>query len=179
IREEEPARPSTRVSTLGAAAATVSANRRSDPKKLSRLIRGELDWVVMKALEKDRNRRYEAAGALAADLQRYLRDNPVHACPPSAMYRFRKFARRNKRALFTVTVLALAALVGVGALAVSTVLVWKANRELKESAERERLAAERVRLAAERERREVYFQGITGAHGGVCGATRETDPRGS
>jgi tetratricopeptide (TPR) repeat protein len=99
IREEEPPRPSTRISTLGEAAATVSANRRSDPKKLSRAIRGELDWIVMKALEKDRNRRYEAAGAFAADVRRYLNDEPVQACPPSAWYRLRKFARRNKTGL--------------------------------------------------------------------------------
>jgi serine/threonine-protein kinase len=96
IREEEPARPSTRLSTLGQAASTVCANRRSDPRTLSRLIRGELDWVVMKALEKDRNRRYETASAFAADVQRYLHDEPVQAFPPSAWYRWRKFARRNK-----------------------------------------------------------------------------------
>src|SRR5262249_40117050 len=146
----EPPRPSTRLSTLGQAAATVSANRQSDPKRLGQLVRGELDWVVMKALEKDRTRRYDTAGGLASDVQRYLSDEPVHAGPPSEWYRFRNLARRNKRALFTVTVLALAALVGVGALAVSTVLVWKANKELKESADRERL--------------EAYFQRITVAH---------------
>jgi serine/threonine protein kinase/tetratricopeptide (TPR) repeat protein len=99
IREEEPARPSTRVSTLGEAGATASANRRSDPRRLSQLLRGELDWVVMKALEKDRNRRYESASAFAADVRRYLTDEPVLACPPSAWYRLRKFARRNKGAL--------------------------------------------------------------------------------
>jgi serine/threonine protein kinase len=84
ICEEEPARPSTRISTLGPAAATVSAHRGSDPKRLSQLFRGELDWIVMKAVEKDRNRRYESASALAADVQRYLHDEPVQACPPSA-----------------------------------------------------------------------------------------------
>jgi WD40 repeat protein/serine/threonine protein kinase len=157
IREEEPARPSARMSTLGQAAATVSASRGSDPRGLSDLLRGELDWIVMKALEKDRNRRYETASALAADVQRYLSDEPVHACPPSAWYRFRKLARRNRRALVTVSALALASLVGAGALAVSTVLVWKANQELKASAERERLAADRERL-------EAYFQRITVAH---------------
>src|SRR5206468_731457 len=92
IREEEPVKPSTRFSTLGQASATVSANRQSDAKRLSQLFRGELDWIVMKALEKDRNRRYESASAFAADVQRYLRDEPVLACPPSAMYRFGKFA---------------------------------------------------------------------------------------
>ena len=102
IREEEPPKPSTRISTLGMAATTASANRKSDPKQLSRLFRGELDWIVMKALEKDRNRRYESASAFAADLQRYLNDEPVQACPPSAWYRFRKFARRNRVALTIV-----------------------------------------------------------------------------
>src|SRR5262249_19691447 len=86
IRQEAPARPSTRISTLGQGAATVSANRQSDPKRLSQLFRGELDWIVLKALEKDRNRRYETASAFAADVQRYLHDEPVLACPPSAWY---------------------------------------------------------------------------------------------
>jgi tetratricopeptide (TPR) repeat protein len=99
IREEEPPKPSTRISTLGQAAMTVSTQRKSDPKQLSRLFRGELDWIVMRALEKDRNRRYETASAFAADLQRYLADEPVLACPPSAWYRFRKFTRRNRRVL--------------------------------------------------------------------------------
>ena len=101
IREEEPAKPSARISTLNRAATTVSANRKSDPSRLSQLFRGELDWIVMKALEKDRNRRYETAAAFAADVQRYLDDEAVEACPPSARYRFRKFARRNKAAFLT------------------------------------------------------------------------------
>src|SRR5205823_5898969 len=92
LREEEPPKPSTRISTLGQAASTVSANRKSEPKRLSQLFRGELDWIVMRALEKDRNRRYETASSLATDVQRYLHDEPVQACPPSAIYRFRKFA---------------------------------------------------------------------------------------
>src|SRR5689334_2898316 len=99
IREEEPPRPSTRVSTLRQAATTISSQRRSDPKRLSELIRGELDWIVMKALEKDRNRRYETASAFAADVRRYLVDEPVLACPPSAWYRLRKYARRNRGGL--------------------------------------------------------------------------------
>src|SRR5262249_46616380 len=111
IREEEPPKPSTRISTLRQAADTVSANRKSDPKKLGQLLRGELDWVVMKALEKDRNRRYESASAFAADVQRYLHDEPVLACPPSAWYRCRKFARRNKGPVLAVA-LVFVALVG-------------------------------------------------------------------
>ena len=113
IREEEPARPSTRLSTLGQAAATVSANRGSDPKHLTRLIRGELDWVVMKALEKDRNRRYESASALAADLHRYLHDEPVQACPPSTLYRVRKFVRRNRGPVLAASLLVLALVGGI------------------------------------------------------------------
>jgi serine/threonine-protein kinase len=97
IREEEPPRPSTRITTQGQAAAeTVSTQRQSDPKRLSRLLAGELDWIVMKTLEKDRNRRYESASALAADVQRHLNQEPVQACPPSVGYRLKKFARRNK-----------------------------------------------------------------------------------
>jgi hypothetical protein len=99
IREEDPPRPSTRMSTLGQAATTIGTQRQSDPKRLGQLFRGELDWVVMKALEKDRNRRYETASAFGADVQRYLHDEPVQACPPSGWYRFRKFARRNKAGL--------------------------------------------------------------------------------
>jgi serine/threonine protein kinase/tetratricopeptide (TPR) repeat protein len=99
IREEDPPKPSTRISTLGQAATTVSTNRKTHPKRLSQLFRGELDWIVMKALEKDRERRYESASAFAADVQRYLHDEPVQACPPSAWYRFRKFARRNRARL--------------------------------------------------------------------------------
>ncbi len=113
IREEEPPRPSTRLSTLGQAAATVSAQRQSDPRRLSQLLRGELDWIVMKALDKDRNRRYETASAFAADVQRYLHDEPVLACPPSAWYRFRKFARRHKVALRTAVAAALVLLLAV------------------------------------------------------------------
>jgi tetratricopeptide (TPR) repeat protein len=98
IREEETPRPSTRLSTAEEVP-TIAANRGTDPKKLSALFRGELDWIVMKALEKDRNRRYETANGFAADVQRYLADEPVLACPPSAGYRLRKFARRNKGGL--------------------------------------------------------------------------------
>jgi serine/threonine protein kinase/tetratricopeptide (TPR) repeat protein len=115
IREEEPPRPSTRISTLGQAAATVSMQRKSDPKRLSQLFRGELDWIVMKCLEKDRNRRYETANGFAMDVQRYLADEPVLACPPSARYRLRKFARRNRGGLAVAgLVLCLLVLLGSG-----------------------------------------------------------------
>jgi eukaryotic-like serine/threonine-protein kinase len=117
IREEEPPKPSTRLSTLALASETVSANRASEPRKLSALVRRELDWIVMKALEKDRNRRYETISAFAQDVQRYLNDEPVLACPPSAWYRLRKFAWRNKRALVSAALLAGMLLVLLGGLA--------------------------------------------------------------
>src|SRR4029077_4265800 len=117
IKEEEPQKPSTRLSDSGEALASISANRHMEPAKLTRLVRGELDWIVMKALEKDRNRRYETASAFAADVQRYLDDEPVQACPPSRWYRFRKFARRHKAGLTAVTCMILAVLLAVGSLA--------------------------------------------------------------
>src|SRR5687768_13929512 len=81
IREEEPPRPSTRLSTLGDKLSAVSIKRKADPRKLPRLVRGELDWIVMKALEKDRNRRYETANAFARDVERFLNDETVLARP--------------------------------------------------------------------------------------------------
>src|SRR6185503_4656397 len=96
IREEEPPKPSTRLSTAEALP-DIAANRGVDPKKLAGLVHGDLDWIVMKALEKDRSRRYETANGLAVDVRRYLVDEPVLACPPTAGYRLRKFMRRNKR----------------------------------------------------------------------------------
>jgi serine/threonine protein kinase/Tfp pilus assembly protein PilF len=114
IREEEPPKPSTRMSTLGQAATTVSTQRKSDPRRLRQLFRGELDWIVMKCLEKDRNRRYETANALARDVERYLSDEPVQACPPSTAYRFRKFVRRHKAGL-TIAGLVLLFIAALGA----------------------------------------------------------------
>jgi serine/threonine protein kinase len=99
IREQEPPRPSTRLAESKDSLPSISAQRHMEPAKLTKLVRGELDWIVMKALEKDRNRRYETANGFARDIQCYLTDEPVQACPPSAWYRFRKFARRNRTAL--------------------------------------------------------------------------------
>src|SRR5262245_18957333 len=94
IREEEPTKPSVKLTT-SKSLPSAAASRQTEPARLTKTIRGELDWVVMKALEKDRNRRYESAADFAADIQRYLSDEPVQACPPSVAYRLRKFARRN------------------------------------------------------------------------------------
>jgi serine/threonine protein kinase len=125
IREEEPPNPSTRITTLGQAAATIAMQRKSEPRRLSQLVHGELDWIVMKALEKNRNRRYETSSALAADIQHYLLDEPVTACPPSAWYRWGKFARRYRGALAMAAVVLVAVVVVVGAVAGS--IGWAAR----------------------------------------------------
>jgi serine/threonine protein kinase/WD40 repeat protein len=126
IREEEPPRPSARLRTAEGLPA-IAAKRGLEPGRLRGLVHGELDWIVMKCLEKDRDRRYETANGLARDLERYLRDEPVLACPPSAGYRLRKFARRHKAA---VTAAVLTAAVLVLGLAVSTALaVWAISAE--------------------------------------------------
>src|SRR5205814_10671116 len=108
ICEDEPPRPSTRLSSLGETLSTVSARRGSDPRRLNRAVRGELDWIAMKALEKDRRRRYETAGDLAADVMRYLTDRPVEECPTSAPYRLAKLARRHRTAFTMIGLVALA-----------------------------------------------------------------------
>jgi eukaryotic-like serine/threonine-protein kinase len=95
IREEEPVRPSTRLSTLGESLSIISTQRGMDPAKLGQLLRGDLDVIVMKALEKDRNRRYETATALADDVRRFLAKEPIVARPASSVYRLKKFVVRN------------------------------------------------------------------------------------
>src|SRR5262249_14485121 len=129
---------------MGQEAATVSTQRKSDPKRLSQLCRGELDWIVMKALEKDRNRRYETANGLAMDIQRYLADAAVLAWPPSAWYRFRKFARRRKVALARGATVAAALVLAVVVLAVSNALI-RAETKAKEDAQGNSLRVEKQR----------------------------------
>ena len=114
IREEEPPRPSTRISTLGSKLAAISAHRNTDPKKLGQLMRGELDWIVMKSLEKDRTRRYATANGLAADVGRYLKDEPVVALPATAVYRLRKLVLRNRLVFAAVGAVAAALVIGLG-----------------------------------------------------------------
>ena len=144
IKEEEPPKPSTRLSTMGESLSKVSSQRKTEPAKLSALVKGDLDWIVMKALEKDRSRRYETASAFAADVRRFLAEEPIEARPPSTWYRFRKLARRNKVALTTAAMVAAALVLGTG---VST---WQAIRAtLAESASQanEKLAQVQKRKA--------------------------------
>jgi serine/threonine protein kinase len=97
IKEEEPPKPSTRLSDSGEALASISAQRHMEPAKLTKLVRGELDWIVMKTLEKDRNRRYETAKDFAADVQRYLSDEPVQACPRTGRRHLGRGTHRQRR----------------------------------------------------------------------------------
>src|SRR5262249_7062884 len=112
VREVEAPKPSARLSTLDTRA-RVAANRGMEPAKLSRLLRGELDWVALKALEKDRARRYQTANGLARDLQSYLADEVVEARPPSAGYRLRKFVRRHKGPVIAAGLVLFALLAGM------------------------------------------------------------------
>ncbi len=112
IREEDPPVPSQRLSSAETLP-LVAAGRHMEPTRLTRMVRGELDWIVMKALEKDRTRRYETANGFAADVLRYLSGEPVMAAPPSAMYRFQKFVRRNKGKVVAAGLVLLALLAGM------------------------------------------------------------------
>ena len=132
IREEEPPRPSTRVSTISDLP-KVAVNRSVDTEHLGRFIRGELDWIVMKTLEKDRARRYESASALAADLERFISGDAVEACPPSAWYRFRKLARRNQVALVTTAIVAASLVVGTGVSLWQMTLARQAETQAQET----------------------------------------------
>jgi serine/threonine protein kinase len=145
IREEEPPKPSTRLSNATDSLPSISARRHTEPAKLTKLVKGELDWIVMKALEKDRNRRYETANGLARDIDRYLHDEPVQACPPSALYRLRKFARRNKGPVLAASLLVLALVAGIVGTTWGLVRANAARREAVKAqrAEQERAEGER------------------------------------
>jgi len=145
IREEDPPRPSLRLSTSDSSPEN-AANRQAEPKRLSTLVQGELDWIVMKALEKDRSRRYDTATALGADVEHYLNDEPVEACPPSSVYMLGKFTRRNKGWLSTAAAVLLTVLFG---LSVSTILIAKERDAAEQSAARAEESAQREAIAAE------------------------------
>ncbi len=162
IREEEPPRPSARFSSLGAAAAEVAQRRQTDVAGLERDLRGDLNWITMKAMAKDRARRYASASEFAADIARHLRDEPVMASPPSTSYRFGKFIRKHRGPVLALAAVFVSLLMGLGA---STVLYFRAERQRLEAqaqraeAERQRAEAVRQRVAADRERAEASRQG--------------------
>jgi serine/threonine protein kinase/tetratricopeptide (TPR) repeat protein len=138
IKEESPPRPSARLGGSDALP-SLAAQRQSEPQRLTRLVRGELDWIVMKCLEKDRSRRYETANGLARDVERYLSDDSVEACPPSAGYRLAKFLRRNRGPVLSVGVLLLLLVAGVIGTSVGLMRAEEARkgeRLAKETAEK-------------------------------------------
>jgi tetratricopeptide (TPR) repeat protein len=126
IRETEPPKPSTRLNTLGDALTDVAKHRHAEPSELCKILRGDLDWIVMKTLEKDRSRRYETANELAMDIERHLGDEPVSAGPPSTVYRLRKFGRRHRRGVMFSLLVAVALLTG---LCLATIGFVQANRQ--------------------------------------------------
>ncbi len=150
IKEEEPPKPSTRLSHSGDRLASIAATRRIEPARLTRLVRGELDWIVMKSLEKERSRRYDTANGLARDIQRYLDADAVEAGPPSASYKLRAFARKHRAAFVTVSAFVVLL---IAATAVSAYLAVRARRaERIATDERNRaVTAEVSAVAAERE----------------------------
>jgi serine/threonine protein kinase/WD40 repeat protein len=168
IREQEPVRPSTRLGTLKGDELTTTAKRRSvESSKLAKLLRGDLDWIVMKCLEKDRTRRYETANGLAVDIKRHLNNEPVVARPPSKLYEFQKTVRRHKVGFATTVAIIVVLAVGV------IVSTWQAVRA--SSAEREqnrlRIAAQEAE-ASESKQKAVAQQGLYNSLLGQARATR-------
>jgi hypothetical protein len=158
IQEEEPSRPSTRLST-DRALASLAALRQTEPKKLMALLRGELDWVVMKCLEKSRDRRYETANGLVRDVQRYLADEPVEARPPSARYRLSKFLRRHKGSVVAAGLVLLALVAGI----VGTTLGM-----LHAEGARGREAQQRAKAEQARDRTRQALDAMTSSHRGLA-----------
>ncbi|MBX9623102.1 MAG: serine/threonine-protein kinase, partial [Gemmataceae bacterium] len=152
IKEEEPPKPSTRLTESKESLAGLAAARRTDPRRLAREVRGELDWIVLKALEKDRTRRYDTANGLARDVERFLADEPVEAGPPSGWYRVRKFARRNRGPVLAAGLVAAALLLGIAGTTWGLVRADRARAAAAERAEGERRAKEEAQQAADAER---------------------------
>ena len=168
FRETEPSKPSTRLQTLGGKLTEVAQRRRTQPTALRRLLRGDLDWIVMKCLEKDRQRRYETPDALATDVARHLNQEPVTAAAPDAFYLAGKFVHRHKAGLATATALTLALVAGL------VVSLWQAGvaaqaqrsaesarqkeAQMRQRAEQERSRAEGLRATAEEQARQIGRQ---------------------
>gem|GEM_PF-713374 len=162
IKEDEPAKPSTRISDSGSLP-NIAVQRGLEPAQLCRAVRGDMDWIVMKSLEKERSRRYETANGLARDIDRYLNDQPVEAGPPSTTYRFRKFARRNRAAITTASLVFVAMVIGTVLStwqAVRATLAERAIEALRSEEARQRKAAESQRAEAEEMRKQAEVSAI-------------------
>jgi tetratricopeptide (TPR) repeat protein len=162
IREQEPARPSTRLSTMLEGELTTTAQHRQiGAPELIHLVRGDLDWIVMKALEKDRARRYETANGLAMDVQRYLMDEPVVARPPGNLYRFQKLVRRNKMAFAAAIAISSVLLLGVVVSTSEAIRATRAEREqsrLKEAAQQQQANEAKLRQEAEADKKRAVTE---------------------
>ena len=152
IKEEEPPKPSARLSDSDSLP-SLAAQRQLEPVRLTRLVRGELDWIAMKCLEKERSRRYETASGLARDVQRYLMDESVEACPPSVGYRLRKFVRRNRVAVLVTLIIFLLLLGGIAGTTWGLFRAGRARDAEAARAEGERQANGRRKSACNRSRR--------------------------
>jgi serine/threonine protein kinase len=153
IKEEEAPRPSVRLSTSNNLP-KIAAARKTEPARLSQLVRGEIDWIVMKCLEKDRSRRYDTASGLARDVERYLADEPVEACPPSAGYRLRKFLRKYRTAVATTAAIVIACVVAAVGQTINIIRAERAEAE----ANRQREVAEEAQLLALNAKAEAVSQ---------------------
>jgi len=162
LREREPHRPSTKLDTLQTAELTATAQRRLvEPPKLQLLLKGDLDWIVMKALEKDRRRRYDTTNGMAMDIRRYLEHEPVLARPPSRWYRFQKLVRRNRGTFAATAAVALALIIGLG----TATWLFVKEREMRKRAVVAEELAERARASeAELRRQAETREKITLAH---------------
>jgi WD40 repeat protein/tRNA A-37 threonylcarbamoyl transferase component Bud32/cell division protein FtsL len=171
IREKEPVRPSTRFATLKGEQLTTTAKRRSaDKAKLMHQLKGDLDWIVMKCLEKDRTRRYETANGIAADLKRHLNNEPVTARPPSAVYKFQKAFRRNKLVFAAGAAVAIALLLGIIVAASQAIRATHAKRvaldaQAQESVQREKAeTSEQKAVAAQANEAKLREQADVARH---------------
>jgi tetratricopeptide (TPR) repeat protein len=169
VREEEPPKPSTRLSTADGLP-SIAANRGTEPRRLAALVRGELDWIVMKGLDKDRTRRYDTAASLAADVQRHLAGDLVEARPASAAYRMRKFVRRNRGPAAAVGLLVAALTVGVAG---TTLGLVQAQREQLRAFEAETHALGQARQAGEERDRAARAEAATRRALGEAEAQRD------
>ncbi len=168
IREIQPPRPSTRITVSDESSATIAARRQTEPRKLRLLLRGDLDWIVMKALEKDRSRRYQTAGDLARDIERYLNDEPVEARPPTLADRIGKWARRHRPVLWSAGVLLVLSTIG---LSLSTLMIARQRaeavrayeetaRQLQATSRAERLAETQMHLAEKQEKEAIRQRNV-------------------
>jgi serine/threonine protein kinase/WD40 repeat protein len=171
IREKEPVRPSTRFATLQGGDLTTTAKRRStDTSKLLHQLRGDLDWIVMKCLEKDRSRRYETANGLAMDIQRHMSDEPVVARPPSSYYRLQKMVRRHKLVFISAILVIAALIVGLGVASVAVVRMKRADQQIRRAKDD---ATEKLRASYLSEARALRSSGHAGRRFASLDAVRK------